>query len=271
MLVHRLGEREDARLRRQGDRHPEGGEGECPPHPGQPPDDGRDERDREQAAPGLHVEPGSRPGVVQPIDDQGVRPQEQAEIVEQSRPLRAEVDQRRHVGLPRRLEDRGRQQPQPIGDPCDHHRRQSGQRTPGKSRSSALSPVEKQVHHDRERQGDGDRLGEHGGGCQQAGNPPSAADRCVEGAEVARGGQEGRSGRDVVHRLGVERVYRHQERGCDGHRHGLAGAEPEVVPNDAKHQQADEPVQDQVDEVVAPGGEPGHLVVQGERQDEEGA
>src|SRR5207249_8012078 len=82
VLVHGLGEREDRLLGGEGDGVPERGEGEGRPAPAGTPRETAEDQKHEETPPGAGLEEGARERVVQAIDHQRVRPQEEAEVIE---------------------------------------------------------------------------------------------------------------------------------------------------------------------------------------------
>ena len=103
--------------------------------------------------------------------------------------------------------------------------------------------------HERERDGDG--LGEEREREEQhAGEAPAAHSR-IEGAEIEDRREKGRARGEIVERLRVERMHRDHERRCRRDGEPFL-AEPEMIANDAEDEQRGEPVEDEIQDVVAP-------------------
>jgi hypothetical protein len=124
------------------------------------------------------------------------------------------------------------------------------------------------VTEEQQRQRDRDFFGEEGKHVEGRARDEPPAHRPVEGREVEDGGEQCRPRRDVIHGRGVEGMHCHHEgrRGCN--RDGFV-AEPEVVPYDAEHEDDGEPVQQDVDQVVAPRRIPRDRIVEREARHEE--
>ena len=116
MLVHGLGEREDRRLGCQGDDVPERCEGERRPAASSPPGEEAEREEREKAAPCLRIGEPLGVGIVEAIDHERVRPEEETQVVEVGRPLRQEVHPGRHAHLVRARQRSVRDEQQPVED-----------------------------------------------------------------------------------------------------------------------------------------------------------
>ena len=254
MLVHGLGETKDGRLGRQCHDVPERGEGESGPALAGPPGERAQGDEHRQAHAGLRLRERVDERIVEPVDDQRIGPEEQAQVVEVRRPLGHEVRQGRDAGLVRHLDDVRRQEERPVEDAGDGQRRERREQAPGGCRPAAPAgeePVPEQGDGERH----GDRLGEERQGEEeQAGSRPLPHGR-IEGAQIEDGGEERRARREVVHRFRVERVCGHHQGRPGGHRDSVR-AEPEVIAHDAEDEENGQPVQDEVQDVVAPGGVP---------------
>jgi hypothetical protein len=215
---------------------------------------------------------GADERIVAPVDDEGVGPEEEPQVVQIGRPPRHEVGPGSDVVPVRGGDHVRREEERPIEQPAPGERPEHAEEAPREGRARPRrrrAPIENPVGAEHERERDRDRLGEERQREEHPRERPPSADRRVEGAQVERRRQERGARREVVHRLRVERVGGHHERRRRADRHpGVA--EPEAVPHDAEDEDCHQPVERGVDGVVAPRGRPRHGPVDREGDEQDG-
>ena len=250
MFVHGLGEREDRRLGGERDDEPDEGEGEGRQPATNLPRERAEPHEARKARPRLRL--GERPHhrIVEAVDDQRVRPEEEAEVVEVGRPPGHEVPPRSDVARVRRRHDGRRQEDRAVGEPRDAEPGEPPDETERRPRSAGPGR-EEPVAEQCEGQGEDDLLRQQRQHEERDPRRPSVAHRGVEGGEVARCGHDGRACGDVVDGGRVERMDCHHEGRTRRDRQRRV-AEPEVIADDPEDEHHHAPVEQEVQQVVAP-------------------